>query len=150
MARDSLAVDESAVVEFAQLLARAVRQFHTYPAASPMCADAVTACFNALMTMEGRDRLRFRVTPDGLMSGETAIAPAIVTQELARRLHASHVAALDIDLAAMPRHLSRFCAHLAGSDRFAHTKTTLAEVLAEDGVETIVPVMAQRPEVLEV
>src|SRR5437867_8362769 len=36
--------DFAAVEEFLHLLARAVRQFHTYPTTSPMCADAIAAC----------------------------------------------------------------------------------------------------------
>jgi hypothetical protein len=78
------------------------------------------------------------------------IGAAIVSHELARRLHAARVAALDIDLQAMPRHLSRFCARLVQCDGLSTTKTTLAELLADDGVDTIVPVMAPRPEVLDV
>ena len=37
-----------AIEEFLQLLARAVHQFHAYPAESPLCLDAITACHCAL------------------------------------------------------------------------------------------------------
>src|SRR5689334_10905440 len=112
-----MAHDLAAVEEFLSRLARAIRQYHTYPAASSMCTDAVSACHAALVAMNGRDRLTFRVTPGAMLVDDAAIAPAIVKHELARRLHAGHVSALDIDLAAAPRHLSRFCAHLLAERR---------------------------------
>ena len=138
------------IEDFLQLLARAVRQFHTYPAASPMCGDAVNACHHALTALDGRDHLTFRVAPDALVVDDARITVAIVAQELARRLHAAHVVSVEIDATAVPRHLSRFCAHLASGDTLHKNKTTLAELLTEDGVDSIVAVMAHRPEVLEV
>ncbi len=142
--------DVAAIEEFLQLLARAVRQFHTYPSASPLCGDAVGACHNALKALDRRDHLLFRIMPGELIVDESHIAGTIVTHELARRLHAAHVAALDIDPCAQPRHLSRFCEHLVRGDGPASGRTTLAELLAEDGVDTIVAMMAQRPEVFDV
>ena len=43
-----------------KLLARAIRQFHTYPATSPICIEAITACHDALKALPHRDRLSFR------------------------------------------------------------------------------------------
>ena len=37
----------SPVEEFLKLLARALQHFHTYPATSPLCVDAVTTCHSA-------------------------------------------------------------------------------------------------------
>lgn len=138
------------VEDFLQRLARAVRQFHTYPATSPLCAEAVTACHTTLNAIDHRDCLTLRVAPDSLIVDDMPIGAAIVSHELARRLHAARVAALDVDLHATARHLSRFCARLVQCDGFSTSKTTLAELLADDGVDTIVPVMAPRPEVLDV
>ncbi len=143
--------DLPAVEEFLQLLARAVRQFHTYPATSRLCTDAIAACHKALAALDGHDRLAFRLTPREVIVGETGVgAGTIVEQELVRRLHGAHIAALDIDRAASPRDLSRFCSVVAGGGDLAKTKTTLAELLAEAGVDTIVPRMAHRPEVLDI
>lgn len=138
------------VEDFLQQLGRAVRQFHTYPETSSRCADAVTACCDALNTLDHHERVSCRVAPDGLIVDDTHISGPIVAHELARRLHAARVAAIDFDLHAMPRHVSRFCARLVQCDGLARTTTTLAELLADDGVDTIVPAMAPRPEVLDV
>jgi hypothetical protein len=136
-----------------RLLARAIRQFHTYPATSPICVDAVAACQEALSTLPQRDRLASRVTPHELIIDEVHIgAGTVVEQELTRRLFRLRVAALDIDRAATPRDLSRFCIDLveAGSDDLERSGITFAERLSEHGVNTIVPGMAHRPAVLDV
>jgi len=142
--------DFTAVEEFLQLLARAVRQFHTYPTTSPLCTDAVAACHKVLASLERRDRLVVRVTPTEAIVDDAAITGAIVVQELVRRLHSARVVALDIDRIATPRHLTRLCSNLIRSGALAATKTTFADLLAEDGVETIVAVMAHRPEILDI
>jgi len=90
------------------------------------------------------------VAPDGLIVDETHIGGTLVSQELARRLRTARVATLDFDPHAMPRHLSLFCARLVQCDGLGKTATTLAELLADDGVDTIVAAMAPRPEVLDV
>jgi HEAT repeat protein len=145
------ALDFAAVEEFLQLLARAIRQFHTYPATSPMCTDAIAACRKVLASLDTRDRLSFRVTPRELVVDHVASgAGTIVEHEIVRRLHRAHVAALDIDRGASARDLSRFCSAVLGCDDLAKTKTTLSELLAEHGVETIVAQVALRPEVLQV
>jgi len=142
--------DFTAVEEFLQLLARAVRQCHTYPTTSPLCTDAIAACHKALASLERRDRLVCRVTPTAVIVDEAPVTGAIVVHELVRRLHSARVVALDIDRAATPRHLTRLCSNLLRSAALAATKTTFADLLAEDGVDTIVAVMAHRPEILDV
>jgi hypothetical protein len=140
-----------AIEEFLQLLARAVRQFRTYPSSSPLCADAIAACHKGFASLDGRDRLEFRVVPRELIIDEIGIgAGTIVEHELVRRLHRTHIAALDIDRGVSARDLSRFCSDLVQCDGLAKTKTTLVELLAEHGVDTIVPRLARRPEVLDV
>jgi signal transduction histidine kinase len=142
---------QAAVEEFLQLLARAVRQFHTYPPASSMCTDAVAACHKAFAALDRRDRLVLRVTPTEFLDDERPLgAGTIIAQELVRRLHKAHVAAIEFDAAVSPRDLSRFCTDVLRSEDLAQTKTTFAELLAEHGVELIVPRMAHRPEVLDV
>ena len=143
--------DWTAIEEFLQLLARAVRQFRTYPSTSPLCTDAIAACHKVFASLEGRDRLEFRVVPRELIIDETGVgAGTIVEHELVRRLHRAHIAAFDIDRAASSRDLSRFCSDVAWCDDLSKTKTTLGELLADHGVATIVPRMARRPEVLDV
>jgi hypothetical protein len=143
--------DLPAVEELLNLLGRAVRQFHTYPSASPLCVDAITACHKALAALEGRDRVAFRVTPRELIVDEVGVGSGtVIEQELVRRLHRSGVATVDVDRVASPRDLSRFCGDLNCCDEYIKAKTTLADMLVEHGVDAIVLRMAHRPEVLDV
>jgi hypothetical protein len=88
--------DFAAVEEFLNLLARAVRQFHTYPATSPLCADAIAACHKVYATLDRRDRLVLRVTPTELIVDEIGVgAGTVVEHELVRRLHRAHIASID-------------------------------------------------------
>src|SRR5690349_19370226 len=98
--------DMPAVEEFLHPLARAVRQFHTYPSTSPLCTDAIAACHKALTMLDRRDRLTCRVAPDAVIVDEAEIgAGTIVEHELVRRLRDGGVMALDIDRIATSRHL---------------------------------------------
>jgi len=143
--------DLTAVEDFLQLLARAVRQLHTYPATSPLCSDAITACQKTLAALDTRDRVTFRVTHRELIVDEVGVgAGTVIEQELVRPLHRSGVATVDIDRAAAPRDLTRFCGDVNRVDEYAKTKITLAEMLVEHGVDAIVLRMAHRPEVLDV
>ena len=138
----------AAIDELLTLLARAVRQFHTYPAASPLCSDAVGACHKVLTALDRSDRLAFVVTPRELILDDRGYgAGTIIEHELVRRLHRGRVAGLDIDRAASPRDLSRFCTDVNRCDE--HSEPTFAELLVEHGVEMIVARMARRPEVID-
>jgi len=129
------------------LLARAVRQFHTYPPTSPLCVDAVMACHEALQTI-GRDRLAVRVTQTAVIVDDISFgAGSVIEHELTRRLYRQKVASVEIDTAATPRDITRFCIDLVDEDQ--SVETSFAEHLAEHGVDTIVPAMAERPAVLE-
>jgi hypothetical protein len=142
--------DFTAVEDFLQLLARAVRQFHTYPATSPLCTEAIAACHKALTSLERRDRLVCRVTPTEIIVDEAPVTGAVLVHELVRRLHGARVVGLDIDRGATPRHLTRLCSNVLRGAALAATKTTFADLLAEDGVDTIVAVMAHVPEILDI
>jgi hypothetical protein len=143
--------DLTAVEAALQLLARAVRQFHTYPATSPLCVDAVMACHEALGAVPHRDRVALRVGPHDLIIDDTPIgAGTIVEHEITRRLFKFRVAAIEIQCAASPRDLSRFCIDLVDSDDSRDPEGTFAERLAEHGVAAIVPEMTQRPVVMDV
>ena len=144
--------DDFAEVEtFLLRLARAVRQFHTYPPTSQICTDAITTAHKTLVTLDRRERLLLRVTPTELILDEIGIGPGtIIELELVRRLHKAHVAALDINRSATPRHLSRFCRSLIQCGTFTKSASTLAELLAEQGIDTIVPLMAHQPEVFDI
>jgi hypothetical protein len=142
--------DSAAIGDFLQSLSRAVRQFRTYPATSPLCADAIGACHKIFSMLE-RERLTLRVTPTELMVDEVGFgAGTVVEQELVRRLHKARIAMLEIDRGASLRDLSCFCTDLVRCGESAHAKTTLAELLTEDGVDAVVPMLAHRPEVLAV
>jgi hypothetical protein len=143
--------DLPGVDHFLQLTARAVRNFHTYPPSSPLCADAVAAAHKALLALEARDRLLLRISVHELLVDEVGVGSgSIVEQELVRRLRRERVAALEIDRAASVRELSRFCADLATCPEFGAPTVSFADRLVEHGVEKIVPTMARTPEVLEV
>lgn len=144
-------VDLTAAEEFLQLLARAVRQFHTYPPTSPICVEAVAACQKALVARDGPDEIVVRVTPRELLIDETGVgAGTVIEQELASRLHGVRVATLTIERAASTRDLSRFCADLLRLHDSRQTESTLADLLTEHGIDKIVASMAERPEVLNV
>ena len=100
--------DLTAIEGALQLLARAVRQFHTYPSTSPLCVDAVMACHDALKSIPHRDRVASRIAPHELIVDEAHIgAGTVVEHELTRRLFKLRVASLDIECGATPRDLSR-------------------------------------------
>jgi hypothetical protein len=141
----------AAVDEFLTLLARAIRQFHTYPETSSMCTDAIAVCHRAFSNLERHDRLALRVTPREFLIEDAGIGGGgIIERELVHRLHKARVASLEFDHAASPRDFTRFCTDLLRSEDLAPTKTTFAELLTEHGVDLIVPRMAHRPEVLAV
>ena len=132
------------------LLARAVRQFRTYPATSSMCVDAVTACREALLAIDHRSRISVRVSPHDLIIDDVSLGRGtVIEQELTRRLFKLKVATIDVDTQATPRDLSRFCIDLAESEE-PDTQTTFAERLAQHGVGAIVPIMGRTPAVLDV
>lgn len=151
MAAVSSASDFGPVEGVIKLLARAIKQFHTYPATSPICVEAITACHDALNVVPHRDRLSFRVTPQELIVDESPIGGgSMIEQELTRRLFKARVAVLDIDRAATQRDLSRFCIDLVDTDDLEKETLTFAERLVEHGVSAITASMAHRPAVLDV
>ena len=134
-----------------KLLARAIRQFHTYPATSPICIEAITACHGALQVLPHRDRLSFRITPHDLIVDEATIgAGTVIEHELTRRLFRARIANLEIDRTATPRDLSRFCIDLVAADDLEREGITFAERLTEHGVTGITAGMAHRPAVLDI
>ncbi|NOT27350.1 MAG: hypothetical protein HOP16_14760 [Acidobacteria bacterium] len=140
----------STVQAFLKLLARSLQHFHTYPPTSPLCVAAVTACQSSLAAVPGIERLLFVVEPRDLRAGEARIgANTVIEFELARRLHSARVSTIEIDRAASIRDLSRFCEDVA-AHRSVESALTLAEILAEHGVDRIVLTMAHRPEVLHI
>ncbi|MGE5360636.1 MAG: HEAT repeat domain-containing protein [Bacteroidales bacterium] len=146
----SLSGDAKAVEAFLQLLARAVRQFHTYPANSPMCVDAVAACQKSAAVLEGGDQFSLRVTAREFVLGDVGIGGGtIIEQELVRRLHHARVGLLDVNRAVSKRDLSRFCTDLLKVSESGERTLGLADLLVEHGIETIVARMAERPEILD-
>jgi hypothetical protein len=143
--------DFSAVERFLQLLARATLQCHTYPLDSPLCTEAITACHEALTSLEPRDRLTFRVAQHELVVDETGVgAGTMIENEITRRLRKAQVLALEVERAASERHLLRFCADLIRCEGAGPDQPAFADVLADHGVDTIVPLMAYRPAIVDV
>ena len=143
--------DFGALQEGLTLLARAVRQFHTYPADSPMCTDAIAACQKVLAGLSAREQLSFRVAPTHLTIEEVAVgAGTAVEHELARRLHRAQVASVDLARTVTVRDLARFSATLSRFGDAAKAPLTFAEVLGDQGVSGVTVHTAHRPEVLDV
>ena len=140
---------DAAIADFLQLLGRAARQFHTYPAASPLSLDAVDACQRAFDAIAPGPAITCRITPSVLIVDDAEIGRgSIVETELARPLHRARVASVEFERAAARRDWSQFCGALLESQRAGAGKTTFAELLADAGVAAIVPHMSPRPEVL--
>jgi hypothetical protein len=138
------------VLEFLQLLARAVQQYHTYPPTSPMCRNAVEACHRSLVQLR-RDQLTFRVAPNDLIVDEASLGRGtVIEQELARRLHSAAVAQVTVEQSVSLRELSHFCNDLLASTGRADDERGLIEKIAEHGVDQITLRPAYQPEVLEV
>lgn len=149
-ARAGVHAGNAATVDFLQLLGRAARQFHTYPAASPLCTDAIEACHRAFMALDIDHALTFRVNGSALVLGEDEIrGDALIEQEVARPLHRARVSSVDIDRGVSPRDWSQFCAVLAAASHPSRSSAGFAERLLDAGVAAIVPHVTPRPEVLD-
>jgi hypothetical protein len=142
---------DEAVVDFLQLLGRAARQFHTYPATSPLSLDAVDACQRAFEAIAPGLAIACRIVPSALIVEDIEVGRGTVIETaLARPLHRARVASIEFDRAATRRDWSQFCAALLECQRTGASKTTFAELLSDGGVAAIVPHMSPRPEVLPV
>jgi len=143
--------DAATVDEFLLLLARAIQQFHTYPPTSQICQTAIDACQRALVSLEGREQLVFRVMPREVIVDEVGVgAGTIVEQELARRLHAASIAQMTIERSVSGRELARFCFDLIQCDTRHGLHLSLIDLLEEHGVSRIALRAAYRPQVLEI
>jgi hypothetical protein len=150
-ARGPRTADAVAIEDLLHLLGRAIQQFHTYPPTSQMCLGAVEACQRALVSLEVRDQVAFRVTPRELIVDETPIgAGTLIEHELARRLHAASIAHVVIEREASGRELARFCFDLVQCDSRTGLNHSLIDLLEEHGVGRIALRAAYRPQVLEV
>src|SRR5688572_31851341 len=140
--------DASRVEEFLQSLARAIRQFHTYPATSPRCVEAVEESHRALALVEV-DTLPCIVSPHELLVNGGAVGRGtLVEHELARRLYEARCQALEINRIATRRDLARFCTELAA--RRDGSTAPLGERLQNHGVERIQVSAAFEPQILHV
>jgi hypothetical protein len=130
--------------DFLQSLARAVRQFHTYPATSPRCVEALDASHRALPAVE-LERIVCVVSPHALLiEGTMRGTGTLVEHELARRLYDARILTIDLDRTASRRDLEIFCTHLVAVDAAG----SLADRLREHGVDRIAVGVSYRPEVM--
>lgn len=140
-----------AVETFLLLLAKAVRQVHAYPVSSQVCVDAVKACRAHFMQVDGPDEARLSITPDSLLLHEHALGDnTFVRHELTRRLRRARVAGLTMQRDFTDRDLTRFCINLIRAGESADRTISIADLMAEDGVEAISIEVATRREVLQV
>jgi hypothetical protein len=138
----------SRVEEFLQSLARAVRQFHTYPAASPRCVEAVEECHRALALID-LDLLPCVVSPHELLvNGDAFGRGTLIEHELARRLSEARCHALEISRGATARDVAHLCTELAA--RLENNVRPLGERLHNRGVERIQVSAAYEPQMLDV
>ena len=136
-------------VEFLQLLAKAARQFRTYPPTSSLCTDAVDACHNVFLSLRLDEPLAIRVTSQQLLLDDEPVdGDSAIEQELRRPLHASHVGSVEFDRGTAARDWVQFCLLVAAARRGTRDTSTFAERLMDAGVNSIVPRMTPRPEVL--
>ncbi len=143
--------DFAAVQECLTLVARAIRQFHTYPETSPLCLDAIAAAQKALVGLNGREHLAFRVTPSAVVVDEVDIGTGgVIGHEVAQRLHRAQVAAVEIARTASPRDLTRFCKDLSGFGDSIHAAGSFIDLLLDHGVSQITVRQAHRPQVFDV
>lgn len=142
--------DWKSVEDALTLLARAVQQFHTYPATSPLCINAIEAVRRALAALD-REQLTFRVTPIELLVDNVPTGRGTqVGQELGKRLHKAAVASVTLERGASTRELARFCQDLVRCGERGAGEVPLVEMLAEHGLDRVSVAMASRPEVLDV
>jgi hypothetical protein len=138
-----------AIPDCLQLLARAIQQYRTYPANSPLCRAAIESAHQAIRQLS-EDGLAFRVTPRQVLAGDQPVAGSLIEQEIARRLNAASIAEVTIDRAVSLRELSHFAADLVACSLQPQGDSRLVDRLAEHGVDHITLRPAYRPEVLPV
>lgn len=140
--------DSARIEEFLQSLARAVRLFHTYPAASAHCVEAVEACHRALTRIEPESLVCVASPRELLVSGTPIGRDTLIAQEVARRLHDFRCTAVDIDRSATRRDISIFCTALV-AHHDANT-SPLNERLRSQGLERIKVSDGYSAEILDV
>ena len=119
----------AAIVDFLQLLGRAARQFHTYPATSPLCTDAIDACHRAFMQLDIDGPFTFRVAPRAIVVGDEFLGgDTIIEQEVARPLHRVRVASVEIERGVSIRDWSRFCTTLSAAARASRPTSSFGEI----------------------
>ena len=148
---DKASVVKSGAADFLQMLARAVHQFHTYPAHSPLCVDAVAACHAAFAALELEQPLVVRVGARELIVEDDRIGRGtIIEHELWRPLHRARVSSLEFQPSVSTRDWAQFCPIVASAVRTLRQTTGFAELLLEAGVSAIAARVTPRPELLEV
>ncbi|HET8775576.1 MAG TPA: hypothetical protein VFP80_17385, partial [Thermoanaerobaculia bacterium] len=140
-----------AIDVFLTLFAKAIRQVHAYPVTSQVCVDAIHACRVHLASLDGADEIRFTVTPDALLVYEKPVGDnQFVRHELVRRLRRARVAALTVQRDCTARDLTRSCINILRCSETTDRTLSVAEFLAEDGVEAVSVELTSRREVLQV
>jgi hypothetical protein len=145
----AIADDLRPIEEFLQTLARAIRQFHTYPATSPHCVEAIEESRRAL-SLIGCESLACVVSPrELLIDGRGIGRDTPIEHEVARRLYESRCETIAIDQSATSRELARLCIELSARRNRSTDTTSLDERLRKHGVEHINVSSAYEPVLLD-
>ena len=148
---DKAAGVKTGMADFLQTLARAVHQFHTYPANSPLCADAVAACHAAFTALELEQPLTVRVGSRELLVEDDRIGRGMsIEHELWRPLHRARVSSLEFQPSVSTRDWAQLCPIIASAIRGTRQTPGLAELLLETGVSAIIARVTPRPELFEI
>lgn len=138
------------LADFLQLLARATRQFHTYPPTSPLCTDAVGLVHKAFTALALDCPLTIRVGKRELVVDDEQIGRGtVIEQELWRPLHRARVASVELEPAVSIRDWTHFCPVLAAGIRPSRRSPSFPELLLEAGVSAIIVRVTPRPELFE-
>jgi hypothetical protein len=137
------------VDEFLHTLARAIRQFHTYPATSPHCVEAAEESRRVLHLIIAESLVCVVRPRELLVDGRAIGRDSPVEHELARRLYESRCATIVIDRSATARELARLCVELA-TPRDRRETPSLHERLRTHGVERITVSAACEPVLFDI
>lgn len=127
----------------AGLLATAVQRHRLYPAASPLCAEAVAGVISHLARLQG-EAVEIRVEPEGIVcDGERPSGGALV-RELGERLFRADIALLSLRSDVTPAELGRFCRIVGHWDRRGDRAGSIADRVIDEGAVGVQVKMVER------
>jgi hypothetical protein len=131
---------------FAGALAKTIHRFRAYPPDSPLCAEALDACHQALGACGG-ETLTLKIAPRGLLINDEVVSDTPAVVDMHRRLHDLGVGTIGVLAETSARDLACFCRELIAREGKAIPES-LPESLAARGVSHLHVAMVVRPAVL--